>query len=293
MTWREDAGLLALALVVGGAFYIQLRWRRAPQAYRAISVVAGVYLIAGGLLGGSLVHSSTRAPSSDRIAAIAPDSAALPAVPGLSPISAKVTSITDGDTVDVIESNGTPESVRLIGIDAPEHGQAFATESTQHLSNLISNKSVELHCGEERSYERLLCKVLLPNQEDVDLDQVKAGMAWHYKQYQDEQSAEDRAKYATEECAAMKARLGLWSDPHPVQPQDFRHSTNSPLLYDGNGCRTSSEPSSGAVVGNIRSHIFEWPACPSYSAISDANRVSFSSPQAAESAGYRPAHSCP
>ena len=207
MTWREDAGLLALALVVGGALYIQLRWRRAPQAYRAISVVAGVYLIAGGLLGGSLVHSSTRAPLSDRIAAIAPDSAALPAVPGLSRISAKVTSITDGDTVDVVESNGTPESVRLIGIDAPEHAQAFGTESTQHLTSLISNKSVELHCSDERSYGRLLCKILLPNQEDVDLDQVKAGMAWHYKQYQDEQSAEDRATYAAAECAGDEGQI--------------------------------------------------------------------------------------
>jgi hypothetical protein len=28
----------------------------------------------------------------------------------------------------------------------------------------------------------------------------------------------------------MKAKLGLWSDPHPVQLQDFRHGTNSPLL---------------------------------------------------------------
>jgi hypothetical protein len=104
----------------------------------------------------------------------------------------------------------------------------------------------------------------------------------------------DREAYAAAECAAMKAKLGLWSDPHPIQPQDFRHGTNSPLLLlDPKRCRTSGEPVSGAVVGNARSHIFEWPACPYYSSISPDNRVPFSSPQTAEAAGYRPAHNCP
>jgi hypothetical protein len=118
-------------------------------------------------------------------------------------------------------------------------------------------------------------------------------MAWHYKQYEDEQSPADRASYGAAECAAMKAKIGLWSQPDPEQPQDFRHGTRSELLFDPNGCRISSEPTSGAVVGNARSHIFEWPACPYYSRISPDNGVPFSSPQAAEAAGYRPAHNCP
>jgi hypothetical protein len=118
-------------------------------------------------------------------------------------------------------------------------------------------------------------------------------MAWHYKQYQDEQSAADRTTYAATECTAMKATVGLWSDPHPVQPQDFRHGTVSPILLDTQGCRISSEPVKGSVVGNERTHIFEWPSCPYYDAISSENRVPFASPEAAEAAGYRPAHNCP
>src|SRR5690348_9037331 len=73
--------------------------------------------------------------------------------------------------------------------------------------------------------------------------------------------------YAVAECTAMKGRAGLWSDAHPVQPQDFRHATNSPLLFDTNGCRRSSGPTSGPVRGNSRSRIFHWPACPNYSDI--------------------------
>jgi endonuclease YncB( thermonuclease family) len=208
-------------------------------------------------------------------------------------LSAKVVGITDGDTIVVADAAGTQESVRLAGIDAPEHDQSFGSQSTQYLASLVSGKNVTLECENERSYGRIICKVLLSDGDDASLDQVKAGMAWHYKQYEDEQSAADRDAYAASECGAMKSKIGLWSDPHPILPQDFRHGTNSPLLFDANGCRKSSEPTSGAVLGNARSHIFEWPGCPYYSAISPGNRVEFTSPQAAEAAGYRPAHNCP
>jgi hypothetical protein len=181
----------------------------------------------------------------------------------------------------------------LAGIDAPESEQSFGAQSTRHLSALVSGKTVTVQCENERSYGRLICKILLPSGEDIDLDQVKAGMAWHYKQYQDGQSAADRAAYASAECTAMKSKIGLWAEPNPVEPQDFRHGTHSPFLFDANGCRTSSEPASGTVVGNARTRIFEWPACPYYASIAPDNRVPFPSPQAAEQAGYRPAHNCP
>ena len=193
----------------------------------------------------------------------------------------------------MVTTSDYPYTIRLAGIDAPEHDQAFGAQSTQHLSDLISGKTVSLDCENERSYGRLICKIILPNGEDVCLDQVKAGMAWHYKQYEDEQSPTERQAYAAAECTAMKSKIGLWSEPHPVQPQDFRHATNSPLLFDAQGCRISSEPTSGVVRGNARSHIFEWPGCPYYDAISPDNRVPFPSPQVAEGAGYRPAHNCP
>jgi phosphatidylserine/phosphatidylglycerophosphate/cardiolipin synthase-like enzyme len=49
----------------------------------------------------------------------------------------------------------------------------------------------------------------------------------------------------------------------------------------------------GAVRGNKRSHIYQWPGCSSYDTISEQNRVEFPSAQAAEAAGYRSAHNCP
>ena len=111
-------------------------------------------------------------------------------------------------------------------------------------------------------------------------------MAWHYKQYQDEQSPANQTAYAAAECTAMKSKIGLWADANPVEPKNFRHGTHSPPLFDANGCRMSSEPVNESVVGNARTHIFEWPACPYYSSITPANRVPFPSPQAAAQAGY-------
>lgn len=209
-------------------------------------------------------------------------------------LTGRVVGITDGDTVTVLDSSNSQHVIRLAGIDAPEHGQAFGTVSQKHLGDLVFGKSVNLDCGNEQSYGRLVCKVLLPNGEDASLDQVKTGLAWHYKQYESEQSAEDRQLYGAAEDAARRAHLGLWSGAHPVQPQDFRHGTDSPLCFDKGDHRIAcSEKYIGPVRGNARSHIYHWPGCPNYDDIAEHNRVEFANAKAAEDAGYRAARNCP
>ena len=209
-------------------------------------------------------------------------------------ISATVTGIADGDTITVLNPNHQTLQVRLEGIDAPEHGQAFGDASTSHLSGLVFSKQVNLDCTSGESYGRLVCKVLLPNGEDVDLDQVKAGMAWHYKQFQRLQSATDRATYGAAEDTARRTHIGLWADAHPIQPQDFRHRTQSQLCLDNSDHRIAcSDTYDGPVRGNRRSHIYHWPGCPNYDDIADHNRVEFPNAVAAEAEGYRAARNCP
>jgi endonuclease YncB( thermonuclease family) len=132
--------------------------------------------------------------------------------------AARVVGIKDGDTVTVVMNDGQQREIRLAGIDAPEAGQAFGQESTAHLSALVDGKNVNLDCTGEESYKRLICKIQLLNGEDVDLDQIKAGMAWHYKQYQRLQTATDRSTYGAAEDEARRARIGLWASKQPVQP---------------------------------------------------------------------------
>jgi len=52
--------------------------------------------------------------------------------------------------------------------------------------------------------------------------------------------------------------------------------------------RSSAAPETppSAVVGNRKSHIYQWPGCPSFGAIAPKNRVEFPTTKAAQAAGY-------
>jgi endonuclease YncB( thermonuclease family) len=47
-------------------------------------------------------------------------------------------------------------------------------------------------------------------------------MAWWYREYANEQTAEDRASYAAAEEEARAFRRGLWKDVNPVPPWEWR-----------------------------------------------------------------------
>ena len=64
-------------------------------------------------------------------------------------------------------------------------------------------------------------KVLL-SKEDINLKQIEAGLAWHNKIYQKQQSPEDREAYAKAEEEAREAKRGLWREPEPVPPWERR-----------------------------------------------------------------------
>lgn len=54
------------------------------------------------------------------------------------------------------------------------------------------------------------------------MQQVKDGFAWHYKEYQREQSVDDHKLYSDSEVEARNAKRGLWFDAEPQSPWDFR-----------------------------------------------------------------------
>ena len=131
-----------------------------------------------------------------------------------------VVGVSDGDTITVLVDK-TPYKIRLAGIDAPESRQAFGQASKQHLSALVFKKSVTVLWDKKDRYGRPLGKVMVDGT-DVCLEQIKAGVAWHYKRYASEQPAQDRADYAAAEDKAKGERIGLWSDAQPNAPWDWR-----------------------------------------------------------------------
>ena len=141
--------------------------------------------------------------------------------------------VADGDTITVLDAAQRQTKVRLSGIDAPEKKQPYGARSKQHLSGLLFGKMVEVDWEKHDRYGRILGTVLAPDRNcvaagcakmvDAGLAQLSAGFAWHYKQYAKEQTRGERERYAAAEAEAHLKRLGLWADPHPTPPWEWRH----------------------------------------------------------------------
>jgi len=136
-------------------------------------------------------------------------------------LQGKVVGVADGDTIKVLDATNTQHKIRLQGIDAPEKAQPFGQKSKQSLSQMVYNKQVTVEYQKKDKYGRTLGKVL-HNGTDVCLEQIKLGMAWHYKQYESEQSREDREIYAQAELFAHANAIGLWKDKQPIPPWEYR-----------------------------------------------------------------------
>ena len=125
--------------------------------------------------------------------------------------------VADGDTITVLDADKVQHKIRLTGIDAPEKKQPFGNRSKQSLSDMVFNKTVTVETDKRDRYGRELGKVLAGGV-DVNLEQIKAGMAWHYKAYERTQPVIDRQSYADAENEAKAAKRGLWVDAEPVPP---------------------------------------------------------------------------
>jgi endonuclease YncB( thermonuclease family) len=199
-------------------------------------------------------------------------------------IHGKVINVHDGDTVTVLDQYNKKTNVRLQGIDAPELKQTFGSVSQQNLSRLVLGKQVTIVWNKVDKYRRTVGTIMLDGH-DVNIEQVKAGLAWHFKKYEDEQNAEDRRTYAAAEQNARAAKLGLWQDSSPTAPGDWRADVKTK--------RWGPPPPEGTIIGSRNSKKYHRPDCPGYRDMAERNRVFFKSVEEAEAAGYKRAGNCP
>ena len=139
---------------------------------------------------------------------------ALPALAADTTIVGKVVGVHDGDTLTLRTINETLK-VRLSGIDTPELGQPFGNNAKQALSSMVFGKSDTISSSGKDRYDRTLGVVYLGNG-NVNAQMIRMGMAWHYKQYSDSVPMQQFENYA------RANRIGLWSDPNPIAPWDWR-----------------------------------------------------------------------
>lgn len=145
-------------------------------------------------------------------------------------LTATVTDVTDGDTVDIRYENGTNDTVRLLGVDTPEvYGENDPTEfegvpdteaGTQCLGDAGDNASAymndELQTGEQVTlmldeqsdgrgdYGRLLAYIR-DDGTNLNYDLIQTG---HARVYDSQFSQSDR--FYAAESDAQAAERGLW-----------------------------------------------------------------------------------
>ena len=133
-------------------------------------------------------------------------------------IIGKVVGVSDGDTITVLDDMDQGNfRIRLDKIDAPEKKQAFGNKAKQYLSSLIFGKKVSIRYKSIDRYGRILGVVFLDGKE-INLLMVQSGYAWHYSCY------DKTPAYIEAEKQARAEKKGLWQDPNPINPYQFRKS---------------------------------------------------------------------
>jgi endonuclease YncB( thermonuclease family) len=147
-----------------------------------------------------------------------------------------VVAVADGDTLTLLDASRQQHKIRLSGIDAPERRQAYGERSRQHLATIVFQKRARVVWDKRDRYRRIVGRVYAAQcgdggcaySVDAGLEQIRAGLAWHYKQYQRDQSPAERVRYAALEDEARARGEGLWKDADPVPPWNYRrHSAAS------------------------------------------------------------------
>ena len=128
----------------------------------------------------------------------------------------EVVSVLDGDTIEVLH-NGKAQRVQLYGIDCPETGQPFGSNAKQATSAMVFAMNVTLEIHGKDKYGSILADVLLADGTNVNHALVKDGWCWRYRKHTPNDTALEKL-----ETEAIEAGRGLWADPQPVPPWEWR-----------------------------------------------------------------------
>jgi endonuclease YncB( thermonuclease family) len=145
-------------------------------------------------------------------------------------IHGRITGIVDGDTINVRILGKQQIRVRIAFIDAPEKGQPFGQRAKQAMSELLFGKDVELQAHTIDRYWRLVARVLIDGQ-DAGLELLKQGLCWVHEKYVGEAAAEIQTGYRDAQHKAEAERVGLWQDPDPVPPWQWRKEKHESRVY--------------------------------------------------------------
>lgn len=135
----------------------------------------------------------------------------------------KVFKVLDGNTLQVGNSKGT-QTVRILGIDAPELEQAGGNEAKAKLLELLSNKSVVLKYSTFQPADKdgvYLARVFL-NEKNIGQYMLENGLAWFDDEYKYFFSKEEAQQNTKAQEQARAALIGIWQESNPEKPWKYR-----------------------------------------------------------------------
>jgi endonuclease YncB( thermonuclease family) len=133
-------------------------------------------------------------------------------------LSGHVVRVADGDTITILDSSNTQHKIRFHGIDTPERGQPYGNAAREALAEKVAGRTVDIAVVDTDRYGRTVGRVFVDGK-DVNLAMVEQGFAWWYRRY----APNDRALEAAEK-SARERRLGLWREPEPIPPWEWRRA---------------------------------------------------------------------
>ncbi len=189
--------------------------------------------------------------------------------------------VIDGDSL-IITHNDAAKEIRLYGIDAPEFDQPFGKQARACTRDLVLRQSVSVEPLEIDTYGRTVAKVHIPEGCLNEL-LIAQGCAWVFTRYC---KPADRKAWAALEQDARQQGRGLWAQPGPEPPWQYRSARRA----NGNKAAETSGPVRGYYHGNTRSRVFHAPGCAAYACKNCT--VGFNSIGEALRAGYKPCKKC-
>ena len=189
----------------------------------------------------------------------------------------KVVGVADGDTITVLKQ-GQKVKIRLKGIDTPEKKQAFGNTAKKYTNAKVRGKVVEVDPVTTDKDGRTVAMIYVGS-ENLNESLVRDGYAWVYRKYCKDWYCGRWLEY--EKQARIK-KLGLWVDPDPTPPWEWRHG--------GKNNGSKAETVHGPYHGNTNSMIFHRSTCKNYNYKKCVQ--GFSSREEAIAAGYKPCGIC-
>jgi endonuclease YncB( thermonuclease family) len=146
---------------------------------------------------------------------------AAPQLSGFTPTASWSGGVTQLQSADrmTVDHAGAMVDIRLYGVDAPEAGQKQADEAKKLVMTAVTGQQVKVDVLTQDNLGVSVAMVTLSDGRNLSHALLEAGLAWW-----DRTNAPDDRDLKKLNAVAIGGGKGIWADPAPLAPWDFRGS---------------------------------------------------------------------